>query len=267
MHHDASPVCGRSAVRWTLSVAWFDLAATSRTAGSRICLVGSALVKPCIVVFDSAASIEVSADLVAAGHPLLIAAVEHLRDADLPHWRHGCVSFAGVSEFGRYAALLAVIEITGAQPARELVCVALDLASGQAAAEVGDALMSAAARGELADGEPASWTNDVVAALEELMVRHRDEVERERTQSNEARIEARSATLKKTYGYKIAKARSTLAVVRQASRSSSIERLYEGRIANLEARLAADLAELERRRDLTVTWQPVALVDVELAHA
>jgi hypothetical protein len=96
------------------------------------------------------------------------------------------------------------------------------------------------------------------------MIRHRDGVERERTQSNDARIEARSATLRKTYGYKIAKARSTLANVQQAGRASSIERLYEGRITNLEARLATDLAELERKRDLTVTWQPVALVDVEL---
>ena len=219
------------------------------------------------VVFDSAASIEVSADLVAAGHPLLIAAVEHLRDADLPHWRHGCVAIGGAPESGRFAALLSVLEITGAQPARELVCVALDTASGQSSAEVGDFLMSAAARGELAAGEPALWSEDVVAALEDLMIRHRDGVERERTQSNDARIEARSATLAKTYGYKIAKARSTLANVQQAGRASSIERLYEGRITNLEARLAADLAELEQKKDLTVTWQPVALVDVELLKA
>ena len=172
--------------------------------------------RSCYAVFDSQASMGVAAELVVAGHPLVAAAVAHLMDADIEHWRHGCVSLTGDSP-GRYVAMIAVLEVTGAQPARELVSVAVDADSAQAVDDVGELVLGAAARSELDDGERVrAGTIDHRDTSELLMSRRRASIEQERSELNEAQIEARSATLQQTYGYKIAKARDTLQVVREA---------------------------------------------------
>ena len=78
----------------------------------------------------------------------------------------------------------------------------------------------------------------------------RDDIERERRANNEADIDARAATLEQTYGYKIRRAQETLATVRERQREERVQRIYTGRIANLRARLAADLEALASKREL-----------------
>lgn len=214
------------------------------------------------VIFDSEAATEVSADLVVAGHPLVRAAVLHLRDAETIHWRHGAMTIPG-DRSGIFVALVATIEVTGAQPARELICVTIDFETFEPAEEVGDALLGAAARGELRAASLDSATQEHVDALNRMMVDRRDRIEIDRSRSNDARIEAQRMTLDRTYRYKIERARSTLDKVSTAGRSESIERLWRGRITNLEARRDADLAALEEKRALTVSWEPVGIATVK----
>lgn len=213
------------------------------------------------VVFDSQQSVSVSADLVVMGHPLTVAAVQDAHEESDARWRHGCVRLSGVGQ-GRAAVLLAVIEVTGAEPARELVGVAVT-PDGVLAEEIIDPLLKAAANGGLEAGQPMGISEATVQALESLMHGRRHQIEEQRTRLNDAQITARSETIRKTYGSKIAKAQSTLDLVRGDNRAEKVLRIYVSRIANLKARCDADLEALEAKRKLTVTWEPVALIEVE----
>lgn len=106
---------------------------------------------------------------------------------------------------------------------------------------------------------------DALVSRSTRMHDRRHEIEEERRRTNEAQITARQETLKNTFGHKIRKAASTLEAVRATSRSTSIERLYQGRITNLEARLEVELQKLASKRDLTVSWEPLAIIHVERA--
>lgn len=215
------------------------------------------------VVFDAQASVGVSAELVVVGHPLMKAAVRDAAEALQPAWRRGSVRIPGLP-VPRATALLSIVEITGADPARELVGVAVDDQHLDQQPII-DMLLRHVALGTLTGGREVAISADTVTVLEGRMHDRRHEIEEERRRTNEAQITARQETLKNTFGHKIRKAASTLETVRATSRSTSIERLYQGRITNLKARLEVELQKLASKRDLTVSWEPIAIIDIERA--
>lgn len=215
------------------------------------------------IVFDAEASVGLSADLVVVGHPLMKAAVKDAAEVLKPTCRRGSVRIPDLP-VPRATALLSIVEITGADPARELVGVALD-EQHRDQQPIIDVLLRHVAHGTLSDGREIAISAETIAMLEDRMHDLCHEIERERRRINDSQITTRQGTLKNTFGHKIRKAASTLETVRSASGSTSIERLYRGRITNLEARLEVELQKLDMKRDLTVSWEPIAIVDIERA--
>ena len=215
------------------------------------------------VVFDNEDAMAVSADLISAGHPLVIAAKHHADECSSVEWRHGQLLVPG-ERSGRFAVLFLLLEVTGSSPAIELRSVAIDLDTNELDDDVGDAVLSGLASGRC---EPVprvvqSTTPALIRRLENAAGELRERLETERAATNDALVSARQDTVQRTFSFKIQRSRDTLAGVQHLGRSNSIVRLHEGRIRNLEARLNASLEELDANRELTVTWRPIALAEV-----
>src|SRR5262249_25362506 len=125
-------------------------------------------------------------------------------------------------------------------------------------------LMRAAAFGELQDGDPdPAWLRKPEALLrsasDELEQRRRA-AEVDRRAANEALVDARISDREDGVELKLVRAHDVMAKVRD----SSIRRLYEGRIRNLSLLRDDIRAELDTKRGLSITTQPVAVAVLEI---
>ena len=88
----------------------------------------------------------------------------------------------------------------------------------------------------------------------EHMGKVRQERENLSLQRNNAQITARKASLERTFHAKVRRAEARL----ERAEEPRIIRMHQGEIRNLQTRLNAALEELEARRQVSVTYEPVA---------
>jgi superfamily II DNA or RNA helicase len=221
------------------------------------------------VTFDNEVASKHDLELVSGRHLLVSVALEVLGADDLVLRRFGIVKVPGVSTGRRFAVKLDLATTTGLRPQRELWATAVDLDTGSQDESLGGQLLEAVARGTLLDGsgEVDPRLTRVLPRLEDLAFSRQVETERVRRADNEALVDARIESQRKSIELKLRRADETLREVTAANRDASIRRLHEGRIRNLSHDLEMLAPALADKRSLHVSLQPTdhrPLVDLDL---
>jgi hypothetical protein len=218
--------------------------------------------QPVEVTLSSEQASHWDVELLSTRHPLVRLAVDDLGQEVLDLRRFGRVALPGLPAGRSYLAAVYLAESTGLRPALELWGVAVDSASRHVSSEVGELLLSALAEGKLGETSqsPPDDLEELLALADDWMAMRQREVELQRRQDNTALVEARLQSHRESIRLKIRRAEETLETVRVEGRGQSILRLHTGRIRHLRQRLAELDAEMEPKKLLTVTVQPVAVV-------
>jgi hypothetical protein len=177
------------------------------------------------------------------GHPVVSAALEDLKASQLGSWTSRIATLvlrAGLHVRKSIEDTLLVLYRVGvhaAEPQDSLLAVAVDLETRSVRDGLGDDLL-----GSLAECHDADFVlDDSVLAAERIAYEYaeqrRREVERLAIEQQASRVAVRSAALERTYRARIQRKREISAKVTDPR----IIRLYEGQVANLEARLRDEL--------------------------
>jgi len=212
------------------------------------------------LTFDADLASHRDLDLVTLRHPLVQAALRLDSHDGLPFGRVQLES----APVGRYLAALYLVTTSGLRPRLELACIAVDLDDLSRHDQVGDALLAAIATGNVHDPGPLSkdGTTDAFEVIDAAEAAMRGELRAQRSAENEALVDAQVATKSLGYELKIRRARDTLKGLVRDGRDESIQRMYRGRIANLEVARDVAIAKLDEGRNLSVTSRAVALTVV-----
>lgn len=219
--------------------------------------------EPIAVTFDQAVASSEDRELISARHPLVVSATKHFTESSLlVSGRFGgvAVDTSGASATGTYAVVVYLLEVTGLRPSLELWPVAVDVDDHTLVTGVGDALLSALAKGALTDDRKA-LRPDLVTAVEaarteaRLLLRREEE---ERRAANEALVDGRVAAVRSEIVHKVARARQTLERVSDPA----IVRMHRGRIRNLEADEERRVGDLEEKRSVAASMRPIAALQV-----
>lgn len=190
-----------------------------------------------------------SIDLLSHRHPLVRAAVEHFgpRDPD----RFGELAIHGAKD-GVYLVLVWVVEIRGARQELELWSTGVNLRTGDIDTSVGDRMLQAITHNEIFDPDSAHPTD----GLEQAYINLRSDLEnrqsleeRDRRRRNEQLVDSFVATER---GLTDARARRLSEQMARTGVDGRIRRMKEGQIRNIQADADRKIAELEKRRGLSV---------------
>lgn len=219
---------------------------------------------PIVATFDPSHPRVASVELITARHPLIRFAVDLLsgRREDLA--RFGRVTIPGLRRGARLVATVDLVRTTGGmRDQQELWVTAVDIDSGELIDEAPDLLMTALAEGTLrASGETAS-PRDLLSGRERLLraVTARRAVERsERRRENDAIIDARVVSERKSLSIQLDRARELLATVERNGRGDSILRMHRGRMLKLEAQLNELESAFEGKREVAMSVEHVAVL-------
>lgn len=224
---------------------------------------------PIFVTFDPDVAGRTSAEFVTARHPLVSAAVAMLAESREAMPRFGTIAVPSAEQHGRFLVLFGLLETTGVRPSVELVSSAVRLDDFSIIEGVGDLVLGALAEGTWRDGasaDLASCRRALSIAFDHL-VALRARVEAQRASQNESLVDQQQATKAASFDFKIRRAEQTLQKLRAEGRDQRVQRLHAGRISNLRQQREAALAELERRRGLAVSVQPVAVAVADVISA
>ena len=218
--------------------------------------------RPVDVTLSSEQASHWDIELLSTRHPLVRLAVDDLEQEVLDLRRFGRVALPGLSRGSSYLAVVYLAESTGLRPALELWGVAVDAITGTVSTQVGELLLTALADGRLGatSQPPPEDVQELLSVADDWMALWQREVELERRQDNAALVEARLQSQRESIRLKILRAEATLDTVLGEGRGPSIVRLHTGRIRHLRQRLAELEAEMEPKKLLTLTVQPVAVV-------
>lgn len=215
--------------------------------------------EPIAVTFDSDHASRTGDELLSVRHPLLLTALDHLsRGNRLRMARFGRLRIEGMK--GTTACMvLYLLEVTGLRPTLEFLPVAVTVPSLEPRPDLGDALLGALARGELREepGPVPDLRAAVVAARSQAFT-EMAAIEAARRRANEYFVDSQLAVVRADIAHKVSRARDQLSRVSEAR----VRRLHEGRIRNLLADEERRLAEIDAKRELTVTLRPVAVLSV-----
>jgi superfamily II DNA or RNA helicase len=236
---------------------------TQRSSGSSMYTLGELArllsdSEPIDVTFDSSIASSAGVELISAGHPLVLTALEQV----------GSTSRLQLARFGRarvsscprgtYCMMVYVLEVTGLRPIKRLWPVVIDTATGEVREDVANICMAALARGEMrstsASG-PVDLNTSLVAAREHLLT-EMEAVKVRQREENERILAGRLAALRAEVEHKTQRAMTTLRKVSEAR----ARRIYEGRIRNLAADLERRTTELEAKKGSGVSVTPVSVV-------
>ncbi|MFE9923811.1 helicase-related protein [Streptomyces sp. NPDC005774] len=216
----------------------------------------------CLTASASSAS---GAPLLSVRHPLVRTAQWWYEERPELLLRYGRARLPGLPPGSRYLVEVRLARTDGTRSRRELWTTAVDSQTMREVPEVGTALLTSLARGELT-GTDEPLPDDVDALIVEAL----DEVQalaavQERTTKrlyeaeNTRLAEGRRATVRDTLQLKIARARRLAHEVDHPS----IRRLHESRVTHLETRQDALLAQMKRDSRFSLSTETVALVLVE----
>ena len=213
------------------------------------------------VTFDNEEAAKTGVELLSLRHPLVLAGVSRLREAN------DLCRFASLriddGPSGDYLAGLWLVQSTGLRPTLELWAVAIELSTGAVVDDVGWALLRAAAKGELRNGErllPIEQLQEALSLAEAELDQRRKREERERQLANEVLIDGRLRAQQDGINLKVRSAKRTMAKVSQPG----IIRLYRGRIRNLELQARRIEHELEAKRGLVMSSEAVAVTQLRV---
>lgn len=216
---------------------------------------------------DPLDSLDGDRELLGPTHPLVVTAARTAAKR-LDRSRFGYLSIPSASFGGRFLVLFLVVKTTGYRPALESMPIAVSIDTLQETNGVGDEVLRALAEGQLRQG--AAENADLEPALLALAETRRelvDRLQREREARNDAQVRAQIEAISDSFRLKQERARATLEKLRREGKGRAIRAMYEGRIANLEHRMAERQAELSSRLGVTVTADPVAVAVVSFEPA
>ena len=220
--------------------------------------------EPIEVTFDAELASVRDVELLSVRHPLVELALDHLEADSLRLRRYGVAEVPTLPPGRRYGVTVEVVEQTGIRPARELWAIAVDLLSGEPAADVGGELLAALASGSMRD---AAWGSPtpmapLLGALRQAAWERRDQEEPRRRLDNEAMAKGRLGAREASLRIKLQKAEATLALVRQDRRDPRVLRMHEGRIRNIRQDIENSRADYARQREFSLTMRTIAVLEV-----
>ncbi len=181
--------------------------------------------------------------------------------------RYGRVRLPGLPPGSRHLVEVRLARTDGTRARRELWTTAVDIQTMREVPEVGTALLTSLARGELTDVNeplPADISTSLAEVLEEVqaLAAAQERTTKQLYEAENTRFAAgRRATVRDTFQVKIERARRLAHEVDHPS----IRRLHESRVTYLETRRDALLAQMERDSRFSLSTETVALVLVEEA--
>lgn len=222
--------------------------------------------EPIEVTFSNEDASRTGTELISLRHPVVRAAVAHLAQRPAGVERFASLSVPGLPADGSgHLVGIFLAAATGLRPTLELWPVAVDLATGAMSEEPGFALLAAVANGAVGDGPDLPDDQLLHDRLDIALARMRGDLDRRQEQKrreNDALVDSQLATRSAGLRHQIRRAEGVLEQLIRDRRAESVQRLRRGQIRNLEQRLAELPGELERRRELAITSQPVALAVV-----
>ncbi len=213
----------------------------------------------------ASASSSSGAPLLSVRHPLVRTAQWWYDQRSETLQRYGRVRLPGLPPGSRCLVEVRLARSDGARSRRELWTTALDVGTMQEVPEVGTALLTSLARGELTGAdEPLppdvdALLTDALEEVQALAALQERETKRLYEAENTRLAEGRRATVSDTFHVKIARARRLALQVDHPS----IRRLHESRVTHLETRRDALLAQMEGESRFSLSTETVALVLVE----
>lgn len=223
--------------------------------------------EPIIVTFENDEASGRNVDLISIRHPVVRGVVRQLKRQSEWLRRYGWVHLTEAAPAVDAVVVVHLAETSGLRPSLELwpVAVPLDASTDpEVVADLGDRLLGALANGQLTEADPldSAAVHRAAARAAEMVLRLQLDREETRRKENVAMVEARIAAQRAGFDLKIERARHTLALVRRESRAKAVQRLHEGRIANLERRRDEVAEELTAKRALAVGVRPIAVIGV-----
>ncbi|MFH9969430.1 helicase-related protein [Streptomyces mirabilis] len=221
--------------------------------------------QPLRACFTARTSTETGAPLLSVRHPLVRTAHWWFTERAETLGRYGRVRVPGLPPGSRYLVEVRLAQVDGARPRRELWTTAVDIATFKEVPEVGTALLTSLAGGDLADAPqplPASISASLPEILETVhdLAAEREFMAKRTYQAENSTVAAgRRATVEDTFRHKIEQARR----LAQEVDSTSIRRLHTARVGHLETQCDARLAQMDRDSRFSLSTETVALVLVE----
>jgi superfamily II DNA or RNA helicase len=213
------------------------------------------------VTFETGVASRHSIELLSSRHPLIGLALDTLEADKVSMRRFGHVGVPGLPAGSHYAVRLDLIRTTGIRPRTEFWATSIDLSTGISSPEVEALLLTALAEGTFEKVSPLG-VDVPMDALEAALSTKRFQMQQSRFADNEVMVEGRIQSRKQGIERKIRRTRSTLADLLARGADTRIVRLHEGRIRNLERDAEEIIASLERRKALTVSSDPIAVMVV-----
>ncbi|MFF0808132.1 helicase-related protein [Streptomyces albogriseolus] len=203
--------------------------------------------------------------LLSVRHPLVRTAQWWYEQHPEPLLRYGRARLPGLPPGSRYLVEVRLARTDGTRSRRELWTTAVEVGTMREVPEVGTALLTSLARGELTSADeplPADIDMSLADALEEVqaLAALQERTTKRLYEAENTRLaEGRRATVSDTFQVKIARARRLALQVDHPS----IRRLHESRVTHLETRRDALLAQMEGESRFSLSTETVALVLVE----
>ncbi|MEV6739444.1 helicase-related protein [Streptomyces sp. NPDC051104] len=261
---DMVDITGSRRLRQTMAEAMYA-GAFSAPGGSDLLARLGGVYQPLRACFTAQTSTETGAPLLSVRHPLVRAAHWWFMEQAETLGRYGRVRVPGLPPGSRYLVEVRLAQVDGARPRRELWTTAVDTATLKEVPEVGTALLTSLAGGDLAD-PPQPLPDRISASLPEILeivhdlAAEREYVAKRSYQAENSTLAAgRRATVEDTFRHKIEQARR----LAQEVDSTSIRRLHTARVGHLETQRDARLAQMDRDSRFSLSTETVALVLVE----
>lgn len=201
-------------------------------------------------------------DLLSIRHPIVRVAADYFADMPKQMWRFGSVRLPeGQEPDEDCLASMYLVETTGIRPRLEIWSFAASLSTGRIVDGVGDAVLRAVATGQLRDGSstvPAGLERAHLS-IEELMF-HKEQTERAKAIRDNSAEVSRQISVQRAKVRAERKKREEL--LNNPALDASMKRLHLGAIRNAQERLDDVVAELERKRGLTMMAQLLAFAVV-----
>jgi len=212
--------------------------------------------------FDADVASRATVELLTIRHPIVRAARLWFEDHDaaaLP--RFGVVAIPEPLDEPALV-LISVAETTGLLPSLELWSSAVGLRSLQPMPDLGDRLLSRLTSGEIDDGvlEGSFDLSTALTMARAASAEMLNSVQSSRLATNESLVATRQQGVQSSFDRRLATDRDLLAEHVRNRRSEQIIRLYRSKIANLERRRDAKLAELVGSQLAAVTTVPEAVI-------
>lgn len=222
--------------------------------------------EPIEVTFSNEDASRTGTELISLRHPVVRTAVAHLAERPAGVKRFASLAVPGLPSHGAgHLVGIFLAASTGLRPTLELWPVAVDLATGEVSDDPGFAVLAAVADGTVVDGPPMPDDELLHRRLDAALATMRADLDRRQEQKraeNDALVDSQLATRSAGLRHQISRAEGVLEQLVRDRRGEAVQRLRRGQIRNLQQRLADLPGELERRRELAMTSQPVALAVV-----